>query len=104
MQITNSQLEWTSEDIDLWRQFLHTQTGQRLIPKLVENAPVLLDKGDTNAILIRSGELRGMQELVRVMIALTEHAPKEPQAVEENYPDLHDDTKWNDGEKLNPKE
>lgn len=101
MEITSAQLDWTTEDIDLWRQFLTTRTGQRLIPKLLEGVPVLLPSGDTNAIMIRSGEVRGFSEAARTLLEMTAYPPPPQQPVDNNYPDLHDDKQW-DGEKLNP--
>lgn len=99
MEVTNEPLEWTSEDVANLRNFLRTTTGSRFIANLTETAPVLLAEGDVNAILIRSGELRGTLALVRSIFALasvdgkTETAP-------DPYPDLEKDGAWADGQKL----
>jgi hypothetical protein len=97
--ITADSLEWTSEDIAIWRQFLQTRTGSRLLPKVAEAAPALLPHGDTNAILIRSGELRGVQEAIRTMLALTQEEPA-PEKEVTAYPALDDDSAWNDKQKI----
>lgn len=98
MEVTNDSLEWDSEDMVQWRAFLKTRAGQRLIPKLLENIPGLLPGGDTNAILIRNGEVRGWTESGRALLALQFPAPEVMQA--EAYPPLTDDSKWDDGKKL----
>lgn len=101
MQVTNDQLDWDSEDVISWRQFLGTRAGSRLIPKLLEHIPALLPSGDTNAILIRNGEVRGWTEAGRTLLALAVPAPEMKQ-VESPYPDLTDDSQWNDGQKIQP--
>lgn len=99
MEITTESLPWDSENVALLRAFLLTPTGQRLVPKLVESVPALLTGGDTNAICVRSGEVRGYQEVVKALLLLTAELPEAPKS-ETNYPPLEDDAHW-DGEKLN---
>lgn len=99
MEITNTALEWTSENVEIWRQFLNTPTGQRLIPKMLEATPGLLPNGDTNSILIRSGEVRGVQLAANTLLDMTRIAPEAPVETQTDYPDLTDDSKW-PGEKL----
>jgi hypothetical protein len=102
MEVSSVPVEWDpSEDREIWFQFLQTKTGRRLIPKVLESCPSLLGHGDTNAILIRSGELRGVQLIVQSLLALSVPEPKvesETPAVE--YPPLDDDSRWPDGQKL----
>lgn len=102
MEITTGVLEWTSEDVILFRQFLATQTGQRLLPKLLEETPILLAEGDTNAICVRSGEVRGMQKAARTLLVMA-YPPKETPTSDPttDYPRLDDDEKWQDGQKVN---
>jgi len=102
MEVTVSSLEWDSNDVLIWREFLKTPTGLRLIPKLLESVPSLLSKGDTNEILIRSGEVRGVQLAVQTVISLTAISPSILKATLE-YPDLEDDDSWGDGHKLEQK-
>jgi hypothetical protein len=99
MPITTDELDWNSEDVDLWRAFLATRTGSRLLPKLVESAPALLAEGEINAILIRNGKVLGFQESVRSLLALAVIQPGMPVA-ESAYPPLEQDDAWNDGQKL----
>lgn len=99
MQITNDQLDWDSEDMVAWRTFLGTRAGSRLLPKLLENIPQLLALGESNAILIRSGEVRGWIEAGRTLLALAV-PPPEVKNPETTYPDLVDDSKWKDGQTL----
>ena len=102
MEISANPLDWTTNDEEQLAKFLDTETGKRFIPKLVESAPSLLNRGHVNAILIRSGELRGYQEVVRSILVLAHPAPKAEQNSATEYVPLEDDTKWNDGQKLTP--
>ena len=97
--ITNESLPWDSENVAIWNQFLKTQTGLRLLPKLLESAPSLLSGGPTNEILIRAGEFRGWQEVARALFALASETPLEPKQKSE-YAPLTDDAAWNDGQKI----
>lgn len=97
--IDNSPVEWDlQEDREILAQFLRTRTGQRLLPKVLESAPILLAGGDINSILIRSGEVRGFGTAVSALLTLSvvEAAPPEEQNAN-LYPNLHDDTQWTDG-------
>lgn len=92
--ITNaSELEFTSIDNDNWAVFLRTQTGQRLLPKLAELAPRLLSSGDTNAVLIRNGELLGFQAALQGLLDL-QNVPPQPPKSASAYPSLDDDDAW----------
>src|SRR6266850_1502072 len=99
--ITNESLDWDSDDIHNLRLFLGTKTGLRFLPKLLEATPELLPKGESNDILIRSGEVRGCQLFARTILSMTA-SPALPVKDENPYPNLEDDSKWNDGEKLIP--
>lgn len=102
MEITNETLPWTTEDEVHWNAFLSTLSGQRLIPKLAESAPTLLDGGHANKTLVRNGELRGFQSAIRTLLDLS-HTPVtviDPQTT--TYPNLEDDSKWNDGQTIQP--
>lgn len=101
MEITSEELEWTSENQAIWRDFLKTVTGKRLLPKLLEAVPPLLASGDANAILIRNGEVRGFQLASRTLLELA-FPPRPAENAPETYPDLFDDGKWNDGQKIEP--
>lgn len=99
--ITDDSLPWTSEDEARWNAFVRTETGKRLLPKVMEHAPVLLGKGETNEILIRNGEFRGFSESVRILLSLT-HSPPLPPRPTQSLPPLEDDEAWNDGQTLYP--
>lgn len=88
MPITNaSEILFTPDDVANWAIFLNTPTGQRLIPKVVELAPRLLSRGDTNEILIRNGELLGFQAAVQAMLDLANlNQTEQPRA--DNFPPL----------------
>lgn len=100
MEITLDELEWHSDDRLALANFLSTPTGSKFLPKLAEMAPQLLKSGDTNAILIRAGEVANVQEFIRNVLTLARPEPAVPQTVDA-LPDLMDDSKW-EGEKLKP--
>jgi hypothetical protein len=101
MEIVADRLAWTQFDEENWNRFLETETGKRVIPKLLESVPGLLGSGDTNAILIRSGEHRGLQLAVTQLLSMAHSTPDvKTETANEAYPLLTDDTAWNDGLKL----
>jgi len=102
MEIQAGPLDWLQTDEENLAKFLETETGKRFIPKLLETAPALLSRGHVNAILIRSGELRGYQEVARNILSLAHPAPKTQTETPSEYAPLEDDSKWNDGQKLTP--
>lgn len=93
MEITREGLDWSSVDVDNWATFLRTQTGQRLIPKLAEAVPRLLDSGELNAILIRSGSVLGFQSAIQAALELSAMPEPQQSGIVDNYPDLEDDSK-----------
>jgi hypothetical protein len=103
MEIIAGLLDWTSADEENFSKFLDTDTGRRLLPKILEGAPLLLEKGHVNAILIRSGEVRGWQAVAQEILRLA-HPPAAvtQQDVRREYVSLEDDKAWNDGQKLTP--
>lgn len=100
MEIILTEIQWTPEDVLALINFLNTQSGAKLASKLAEMTPGLLSKGDTNEILIRSGEVLGMQNTIRNLLSLTRVVPVEPVVAANEYPDPTDDSQWNDGQKL----
>lgn len=100
MEIVANIMDWTTVDEENWAKFLDTDTGKRLIPKLLESTPTLLAGGDINQILIRSGEVRGIQEIARLMLELA-HPQVKVTPVANEYPALDADDAWNDGQRLN---
>src|SRR5688572_11045726 len=105
MEVTAAPADWDlQEDREIWAQFLKTRTGQRLIPRILEDVPALLCKGNDNEIFIRSGEVRGWQHAIRSLLALSIAEPETPvSSASVTYPDPTDDSHWNDGQILNPK-
>jgi hypothetical protein len=101
MEILAGSLDWTPNDSERLAAFLDSETGKRFIPKLVEAAPTLFDAGDTNRILIRSGEVLSFQKIVKEILFLAHPPPPNKQEATE-YPPLESDTHWNDGQKIEP--
>lgn len=101
MEITINEIQWTSDDVVALINFLNTQTGAKMASKLAEMTPPLLSEGDTNKILIRSGEVLGMQNTIRNILSLTRVTPVENnQSDASEYPSLTDDKQWQDGQSL----
>jgi hypothetical protein len=99
MEIT-SKVEWDEvEDRAILLQFLQTRTGQRLIPKMAEAVPVLLAKGDSNEILIRSGEVRGWQAALSTIMELVAVSAPVNVRPAGAYPDPENDDEWSDSPK-----
>ena len=103
MDPNTSPIDWTSDDSANLRAFLRTPSGSRLLPKILETSPLLLPGGETNDILIRSGEVRAYMDVSRTILTLA-YLKDIPEVVggTTSYPDLEDDTKWDDGNKLKP--
>jgi hypothetical protein len=103
MEIVAGPLDWTAVDEENFAKFLDTETGKRLVPKLLECVPDLLSGGEINAILIRSGEVRSYRSMVSTLISLAHPAPKlHADEQRSEYPPLVDDAAWADGHKLDP--
>ena len=100
MEIIAGPLEWLATDEENWLKFLQTPTGQRLLPKLAEETPALLPGGDTNAILIRAGEVRGIQLVMQRLLDLSHSQPQEKVPETVAYPAPENDAAWDDGQKL----
>lgn len=86
----------------MWKSFLNSETGQRLLPKLAESAPILFDGTDVNKTLVRNGELRGYQEALHTLLSLAE-PPPETVPSSDAFPRLDDDSKWPDQLNTNPR-
>lgn len=101
-EILAGPLDWIANDEENLARFLDTETGKRFLPKLMEEAPILLEKGHVNAILIRSGEVRGFQSVARAILFLAHPAKPSEISSAPEYPPLTNDAAWNDGQKLQP--
>lgn len=99
MELDARQVVWHSEDAALFREFLNSKTGAKLLLALAESAPLLLAGGDVNAVLIRNGELRGFQIALRELQTLA-NPPTQTAPLPEAYPSLTDDAQWNDEQKI----
>ena len=103
MEIIAGAMEWLPTDEENLAKFLDTDTGKRLLPKLADLAPDLLAAGDTNSILIRTGELRGYRDVMRTILTLA-HPPARSDVSDGKpgeYVPLDDDKHWGDKQKLN---
>lgn len=88
MEIINAnEVLFTPDDVVNWSIFLNSPTGKRLIPKVVELAPRLLSKGDTNELLINHGTVLGFSAAVQILLDLAVAKQAEPVPVD-NFPTL----------------
>lgn len=87
--------EWTSDDAINLRNFLGSKTGERLVVHLGEFVPELLGGGDVNAILIRSGEVKGASATLAHLVSLTVEVPDTlPERNPDKHPSLDDESAW----------
>lgn len=92
----NKEPDWTSDDAIALRTFLESVSGQRFLFHLAEDCPELLGSGDTNSVLIRSGEVKGYSKGLKNVLSLTIEPPQSVIPVSSNYPDLDDESKWSE--------
>lgn len=85
--------EWTQDDARNLKAFLSSPTGQLAIQWIEFRLPVLLDGSHPVKALVSSGELKGYQRALSELAALCFERP-EPVKVDDNFPDLDDDSKW----------
>ncbi len=104
MEILANDKDWLPTDAENLAKFLESETGKRLIPKLVEHCPTLLDQGETNAILIRNGEVRAWTGMIESLLTLAHPIGTINTQTITEYPPLTDDKAWNDGQKLEEQE
>jgi hypothetical protein len=92
-------LDWDSDDTRALREFFKTRTGSKVIGRVSEFMPPLLDGGDVNKTLVRNGEVRGWSDAIRTLVGLSIATPTPDSPVPTNYPSLTDDSAWTDGQK-----
>ncbi len=96
MQTPESQVpEWDSQDAQILRIFLESDAGKKALSIVSDLCPPLLDGGDVNKTLVRSGEVKGWGSALTSLVELVNRKP-ESQLPPTNYPDLDDDSKWGD--------
>lgn len=99
MNIGNDLPDFDSEDRQQLRNFLGTRAGQRLFPRAAADCPALLTQGETNAIMIRTGEVSGYMKALQAISALTVEE-KPPTVDSATYPAPEDDALWDDKRKV----
>ncbi len=93
---TKGEIEWTSVEAKHLRDFLQSETGQKLLALCDIQTPALLDGTDVNKTLVSSGERKGFESLMEYILGLIIAQPASAPPVSQEYPDLNDDTKWED--------
>lgn len=88
--------DWSGVDAENLARFLDSDTGRRMLIRMADQIPPLLDSGHVNRILIRSGEVRGQTSLIQFFQILA-HPAAPPVAPADSYPDLDRDELWEEG-------
>jgi hypothetical protein len=97
MIIIPIKITWDSADAKVLRDFLETPVGQKMVQYLHSQIPTLLDGGDVNKTLVRSGEVKGAQSLFDSFVNLVVESPAElqpPQKTIDSYPSLDIEEAW----------
>lgn len=92
---------WTSDHAKQLKTFLATDAGQLALQWVAHFCPPLLDGDHINKTLVASGAVKGYQDALSQLIALTYEQPKD-EVASDNYPSLDDDSAWGDLTKSNP--
>ena len=93
---TKEPTPWESGDAVRLREFLHSETGTRLLRHVAAETPELLDGSDVNKTLVASGVVKGFQLALTTIFNLTVEEPAQTPPPPEMYPSLDDDSKWQD--------
>jgi len=93
--ITIEPNKWDSDDAKILKDFFASTTGALALQHTLYAMPAFSD-ASPHATLVSSCLREGFQRAVQALLDLQTIRP--PQAEpESNYPDLEDDSKWNDG-------
>lgn len=92
--------EWDSDDATILKEFLSTKTGSRLQEIVAFNCPPFEDGSDVNKTLVAAGKREGYEESFCFWRSLVTFQPEQPeQRFQETYPNLDDESKWDDDNK-----
>jgi len=93
---TTGEIEWTSVEAKTLRDFLQSDVGKKLLTLCASQAPSLLDGSDVHKTLVSSGERKGFDTLLDFILGLVVEPPAKDAPISNEYPDLNDDSKWED--------
>ncbi len=96
MNIPGVPKKWESVDAATLRSILESDVMQRALAIVADKAPDLLDGSDVNKTLVASGKVQGFNLFLHELFLLVVEQPEQPTAPT-NYPDIDDDSKWQDG-------
>lgn len=93
------ELNWTSSDARALKEYLDKDTGRKFLAVLASELPQLLGKGETNEVLIRSGEARQHIYLTGLVLDLrgdtfVDDDLAKTSVPADSYPSLEDDSQW----------
>lgn len=87
---------WESEDAVATRVFLESDHGKRFFERLKWMRPDFDSRNDATARLIESGEVEGYERCLENIATLQEESKPQKEDRPSDYPDLNDDSIWND--------
>jgi hypothetical protein len=89
-------LPWFSEDAARLRKFLESETGQRMMARLLIARPSFLPaSAHPHKSFAQSRDIAGYEQAIQELTNLTLPPPELPQdPTRKNYPDLEDDSAW----------
>jgi hypothetical protein len=94
---TKKPVSWDSTDAGILQIFFETPVGQKVLTILHGRIPGLLEGGELNKVLIRSGQVAGAQMIFDSLVSLIVEIPVELQQIqktEDSYPSLDDSQAW----------
>jgi|GEM_PF-3955086 len=94
--------DWDSVHAENLKAFLTSDSGQLALAWVSYFAPALLDGSDVNRTLVASGEVKGYTAALSNLLALTREAPQPSKPAQEEFPDLEDDSKWDQSQNQRP--
>lgn len=91
----NKTVEWDSANAQSLREFLEGPTGQRMLQHLSASLPEPYDGPNGTQMIAAAKKIEGYQEAISTLVHLTKEQPQQAAPVEQ-YPDINDDSKWED--------
>lgn len=93
--------EWGADEAQWWRSIVDTPLGVKLMQRLAYFRPSLPPpSGDSNFAAQHAMFVAGYEAAVRELFDMRKASESEVKSPPEAYPDLDDNTKWQD--KTNP--
>jgi hypothetical protein len=91
----NEPPNWSAEYAQVWREFLKTPVGERLLAVAAAHRPVLPEGADNlqTTVLIAIGAMKGYERALAILLSLKE-PDRQLKDLKEQYPGLDDEEAW----------